>query len=140
MLTVQAALDLGLPLYVCCRGCDRSSQVIDLQSLLANGKGDLDLEAFASRGGFRCSGCGSRKCALMPTMDFLISHRRRWYERCLNCARDRHVTAAEAVARFGMAPPVEDVRRQLKTACGRERCAMNTGGETRWPPLSTPPV
>lgn len=138
MLTVQAALDTGLPVYIACRKCHAPSRQLDLQALVGAGKVDLDLDAFAKRGGFRCASCGSAGGSVMPTMDLVLRNRVRWQERCLSCGRERYMTAALAVETYGLATPLDLVRSQVKARCNEARCAMNSGPISRHPTL--PPV
>ena len=139
MLTVQAALDTGLPVYVACKKCDAPSRQIDLQGLLAAGKGDLDLEAFARRAGFRCGLCGGPG-GIMPMMDLLLRERVRWQERCITCGKDRYMTGVEAIGAYGLGVPFDAVRRTVRARCKAATCHMNSGISQRSPPLHLPPV
>ena len=139
MLTVQAALDTGLPLYVGCKKCDAPSRQVDLQGLLAAGKGDLDLEAFAQRGGFRCGICGASG-GIMPMMDLLLRERVRWHERCITCGKERYMTGVEAIAAYGLGVPFDAVRRVVRSRCSAAGCHMNSGIGPRSTAPALPPV
>jgi hypothetical protein len=125
VLTPEAAINAGLPVYVVCRSCHAPSRKLDLKALLAAGRGDLDLEAAAKRGAFRCTSCRSRKAAVMPIMADLVRLQSRLSWRCTSCGHDRHLTAIEAVQRFGFATPLDEVRKTETDKCGAGTCYLS---------------
>ena len=125
MLTPHAAMKAGLPVYIACAACQAPSRSLDLEALLAAGKGDLDIEAAARRGAFRCTACDARKAAVMPIMADLVRKQCRLHRRCLICGQERHLTAIEAAARFGAATPLDEARRAERSGCQTLGCALS---------------
>jgi hypothetical protein len=125
MLTPETATNAGLPVYIACASCHAPSRALDLTTLMAAGKGDLDLEAAAKRGAFRCTSCASRKAVVMPIMADLVRLQSRLHWRCMSCGHDRHLTAVEAVQRFGFATPLDEVRRTETGKCEAGTCYLS---------------
>jgi hypothetical protein len=125
MLTPQAATDAGLPVYIACADCQAPSRPLDLKALLAAGKADLDIEAAAKRGAFRCTSCRSRKAVVMPIMADLVRRQCRLHRRCLKCGHERHLTAIEAVIRFGFATPLDELRAAEIRRCHTAGCGLS---------------
>lgn len=135
MYLVRDALHLGLPVYVSCTGCHAPSRRLELDALPP----ELDLEAAAAAGRFKCSSCGSRKARLMPVLAVLIESRRRLQVRCINCGRDRAYTAREACETFGIDTPFDELR--VRVRCPSPRCGMSAGAmlpESEAPPAPAP--
>ncbi len=125
MLTPQAAMDAGLPVYIACDDCHAPSRPLDLKTLSASGKGELDIEAAARRGAFRCTACRSRKAVVMPIMADLVRRQCRLHRRCLKCSHERHLTAIEAVIRFGFATPLDELRAAEVRRCHTTGCGLS---------------
>jgi hypothetical protein len=130
MLTPEAAINAGLPVYIACASCHAPSRALDLKALLAAGKGDLDLESAAKRGAFRCTSCASRKAVVMPIMADLVRLQSRLHWRCISCGKERHLTAIEAVEQFGFATPLDEVRRAETSKCGATACHLSVSFTT----------
>lgn len=124
MLTPQAATDAGLPVYIACAECHAPSRPLDLKALLVAGKADLDIESAAKRGAFRCTACQSRKAVVMPIMADLVRKQCRLHRRCLRCGHERHLTAIEAVIRFGFATPLDELRAAEVRRCHASGCGL----------------
>jgi hypothetical protein len=124
MLTPQAAMDAGLPVYIACAECHAPSRPLDLKALLAAGKADLDIESAAKRGAFRCTACQSRKAVVMPILADLVRKQCRLHRRCLRCGHERHLTAIEAVIRFGFATPLDELRAAEVRRCHASGCGL----------------
>ncbi|MEI9964350.1 MAG: hypothetical protein WDM92_06260 [Caulobacteraceae bacterium] len=120
MATVAEARAIGLPVYVSCRACSAPSRVLALGAL----DPCLDLDAAASAGRFRCSGCGQRTGVIMPTVSALLVKANRLRMVCIPCGRDQAITAADACERFGLDTPFDVLRARLKC---RPDCAMTAG-------------
>ena len=125
MLTPQAATDAGLPVYIACAECHAPSRPLELKALLVAGKADLDIEAAAKRGAFRCTSCRSRKAVVMPIMADLVRRQCRLHRRCLKCGHERHLTAIEAVIRFGFATPLDELRAAEVRRCHTAGCGLS---------------
>jgi len=125
MLTAEAATNAGLPVHIVCRSCHAPSRALDLAALVAAGKGELDLQAATKRGAFRCKACGSRKAEVMPIMADLVRLQSRLRWRCIDCGHDRHLTAVEAVQKYGFATPLDEVRRIEDARCSAAVCRLS---------------
>jgi len=125
MLTPQTATNAGLPVFIACAECHAPSRQLDLSALIAAGKADLDLDETARRGGFRCSACQSRKAVVMPIMADLVRRQCRLHRRCLNCGHERHLTAIEAVMRYGFATPLDELRNRERGKCRTPGCTLS---------------
>jgi hypothetical protein len=120
MFSVAEARALGLPVYIRCEACMAPSRPVPLVGL----DPALDLETAAASGRFRCRACGKRQGMLMPGMHRLLAERRRLRLQCTRCDKDQALTAAHAVALFGLAMPFDELRGRL--ACGAD-CSMWVG-------------
>lgn len=127
VLTPQAASNAGLPIHIGCTQCHAPSRGLDIQALVKAGKANLDIEAAAKRGAFRCTSCGARKAVVVPLMADLVRRQCRLHRRCLKCGHDRQLTAVEAVMRYGFATPLDELRERERRKCRIADCALSIG-------------
>ena len=128
-LTAEMAEAAGIPVFVWCLACASPSRPLNLVAVRAKRLAGRPIAELARAGVFRCSLCGKRNMEIMPTLDGLVIARRRLRICCPLCNKDQALTAAEAVARFGLAMPFDELRRQLKcsSGCGASAGAMIRG-------------